>query len=123
MSGIDLHEVVALKEKSQFAQATDDTSGTSLFSSNIPEAEVYIPLGLILSDTSGSANSVDLSKSGEASETFHGTFNLAGNETRTVGAGSVETLVPRLEGGSNLDITANSDGVEATLVYVPNTEV
>lgn len=123
MTGFTPSEWIELMEKARFARVTDDTSGSDLLSSNVPEDQVLIPLAFIISDTAGAANSVDFTKSGEASGTIHGTFNLASNETVTISAEELSTIIPRLEGGANLQITAGSDGVDVTMVYVHNTEV
>lgn len=123
MTGFSVEEWVSLVEKSKHAQATDDTSGTSLLSSNVPEDRILIPIGFIISDTSGADNTVDFSRSGENTDTIHSNFNVGANETVVVGIDELATITPRIEGGSNIDITASSDGIEVTMLYVFNVEV
>lgn len=125
MTDISPAEWVGILERARYAQASDDTSGTNLLSSDVPEERVLIPIAFIISDTSGAANTVDLQKVEEDDTTtaIHTNFNLGSNETVTLEPTEFATIIPRLEGDTNLQFTAGSDGVEITMVYVYSTEV
>lgn len=124
MTNFSLSELIAVLEKTKIARNTDAGGGTSLLASNVPEDRILIPLTLIISDTSGGANSVDFSRSGENTDTLHGTFNLDPNETVVLTATELAIPLLRIEGGSNIDITsANAGGVDVTLIYILNEEV
>lgn len=122
MTAFTVEEWVSLMEKAKVANATDDTSGTDVIGT-VPEDRIAIPLVFVISDTSGAANTVDIAFSGEATGTIHANFNLGASETRVLSAEELATIVPNIQGGADINITAGSDGVEVTLVYVENIEV
>lgn len=122
MTGFDLEEWINFLEVAEFDRAQDGTGGTEILDNDVPEGEVYIPIAFVISDTSGSLNTADFQKVEEDNTTtdYHNNFNVGGNETVVVTIEDIGPLVPRLEGGTNLQVTAGSGDIEVTMVYVPN---
>lgn len=119
---MDLSEFITLMERSDFDHTTDDATGSNILSSNVEEERVLIPIGMVISETSGAANTVDVDKveeDGTTTPILPG-FNLGANETRVLSMMGDGAILPRLEGGTNISVTAGTDGVEATLVWVHN---
>lgn len=125
MTSFEPSEWASILEHGKFANESDDTSGTELLSSDVPEERVLIPLAFLISDTSGAANTADFQKVEEDDTTtaLHTNFNLGANETVILEPAEFATVIPRLEGDSNIQFTAGSDGVEVTMLYVYSTEV
>jgi hypothetical protein len=111
-----------LADVSRFDNVTDDTTGSNILSSDVPEDRVYYPFVMVLSDTAGAANTVQLDKVEEddTATTIYSNFNLSANETRFITAETLGLVLPRLEGDTNLKLTAGVDGVEGTVFYFPN---
>lgn len=122
MTGLTPSQWVSLMENAKVAQVVDDTSGSNLFSSDTAESRMQIPITVVISETNGSANTADIKKVEEDDTTtdLYTNFNLGSNETRVLDMKEVAPIIPRLEGGTNLQVTAGSDGVELTMVYVNN---
>lgn len=121
MSGISSASWEQLIDTTKFERVVDDGSGSDVFDSDIPEDRVYYPYVVIISDTSGSANTATIDKVGEDgdTETIH-SFNVPEDETLVYESSDLGVILPRLEGGTNLSVTADSDGIELTVFYFPN---
>lgn len=117
-----LQETISLVERAEYDQASADATATQILSSDVQEERVLIPLALIVSDTSGAANDFTLNKVDESgnSQQIHGTFNLAASETRVINLMDDGPVLPKLEGGTNIEINPSADGVDATLTWVHN---
>lgn len=111
-----------LATSSDFDHVTATTNGDNLFSNDVPEARIRYPFLLILSDTSGAANTVDFDKVEEDDTTtaIHPNFNLGADETVTLTAAELGLILPRFEGGTNLQFTAGANNVEVTALFVDN---
>lgn len=126
MTGFNVTEWVEILEKAQFAHVTlTDTSATNLLSSDVSEDRVLIPLSFVFSDQTGSANTIDIRKVEEddTKTDIHPNFNLGASETVIVTMDEFAPLVPRLEGGCNLELQAEASNIEATMVFVNNVEL
>jgi len=125
MTSLSVPEWKAIRERVQFAQATEDTSGSNILSSDVNEDRVNFPLALIISDTSSSANTVDIQKVEEDDTTtdIAPNFNLASDETRVFTLDEIGFLLPRIEGGANLKFTAGSANVEVTMLFINNIDL
>lgn len=125
IANLSLEEWIELMDISQFDTASDDATGQNFFGSDIPEAKVRYPWALIVSNTVAGTNTFDLSKIEEDdTETLIlNDVNLAQDETLILGLPDIGPVIPRLEGGTNLEIQAASDGVEATVFYFDGPEV
>lgn len=115
-----LREITKLGDYIDYAHVTDDGTGSNLFDSDVDADKTYYPLAMILSDTSGASNSASISevKNDDTTQTITGTFNVGADETRMVGVGSEMLVLPPVDGGENLEFQANSDGIEATVIYL-----
>ncbi len=124
MSGISSMMDLNTLERVQFDNAVVGTTGSNILDSDVPEEKMLIPLGLIISDTSGAANTATINKVEEDGTTsaIHGNFNLSADETRVVSVFDNGVILPRLEGGTNLEVVAGSDNVDVTLIWVHNVE-
>ncbi len=111
-----------LIDYTRFSRVTATTGGDELLDGSVPEDRVYYPFVMILSDTSGASNSVDIGKVEEDGSTTSvmQNFNLDANETRILEASSIGVIFTRIEGGSNVEFTSVSDSVEVTMFYFPN---
>lgn len=111
-----------LIDYTRFGRVTATTGGNKLLDNPVPEDRVYYPFVMVLSDTSGAANSIDIGKVEEDGSTTSviQNFNLDANETRVLEASSIGVIFPRVEGGANVEFTAGSDSVEVTMFYFPN---
>jgi len=109
-------------DRVDFAQATSSGSAVNMFISDVQEARVYYPIYLVQSDTSGSANTVTVSKIDENdfTEPILPNVNLAGNGTLVLDPDGDVPPVPPREGGTNIEINSGSPSVEATLYYYPS---
>lgn len=120
--GLGVSEYISLMERSEYDHVTAGTGGSNVLSSDVPEGRILIPLGVILSETSGSSNTVDLSRveDDDTTTVIAPNINLGANETVFLNVMDDGLILPKLEGGSNLEATAGSSSVEVTLVYVHN---
>lgn len=118
-------EWLELMDISQFDIAQDDATGTNFFASDVPEEKVRYPWALIISEQNGAANTFDLSKIEEdnTETVIIPNFNLAANESIMLSVEDLGPVLPRLEGGTNLEIQAGLDGVDATVFYFDGPEV
>lgn len=125
MTGLTVDEWVRLLEKTRFENVTATTGGDNVFSSDVPEDRIAIPLAIWLTDTSGAANTVDIQKVEEDDTTtdLHMNFNLGPNESVVISMEELGAILPRFEGDTNLELTAGANNVEATLIYVYNVEI
>lgn len=125
MTALDINELVSFLEKTKFATVTATTGGNNVLSSDVSEDRVLIPVALILSETSGGANTADITKVEEDDTTtdIHPNFNLGPNESVVLTIEDKGAVLPRLEGGTNLQITAGTNNIEVTLIFVENVEV
>lgn len=117
-----LSELISIAERSNFDHQTVSSSGDEILGSDVPEERVLIPLALILSEQGGAATQVDINKVEEDSTTtsIHPGFNLASNETRVINLMDDGPVLPKLEGGTNIQGSSDGNDVEATLVWVHN---
>lgn len=122
MTGSSSSDWEYLIDYTRFDRVTATTGGDNILSSDVPEDRVYYPFVLILSDTSGGANTVDIGKVEEddSVSSVITSFNLGSNETRVLKASEIGVIFPRLEGDTNIQFTAGSNSVEATIFYFPN---
>lgn len=125
MNGLTLSELISLLEKVKFDHVTATTGGDDILSGDVPEERIYLPVGIVLSDTSGSSNTVSIDKVEEddTTTTLIPNFNLAGNESVIHLLSDIVFVIPRLEGDTNLQFTAGANNVEATLLYLENIEI
>lgn len=125
MTGFSLIDWIQLLEKVKFAYIDEDGTGTNILSSDVNEDKMNIPLVFIISDKTGSTNHIAISKVEEdnTTTTIHDQLNLGGNETVVYTVQQLVALVPRIEGGANLEFNADTGNVDVTMVYVNNEEV
>lgn len=117
-----LSSVEELFAASKSSHVTSTTAGNEVLSSDVPEARVYYPWMIVLSDTSAAANTVTVQKveEGGATTDILPNFNLAANESRVLDGSELGLAFEPLEGGTNMEFTAGANNVEATVFYLQN---
>lgn len=125
MFQLTLDEWVDLVDRSKFATVTSGTAGNNIFSSDIPEEKTRYVWALILSNTAGTASTLDIKKVEEDDTTtdIAPNFNLAATETVTLSMEDMGMVLPALAGGTNLEFTASQASVEVTAFYTDHPEV
>lgn len=114
-----LRELTKLGDYIDYANVTDDAFGSNLFDSDVDPDKTYYIIALIISDTSGAANSATINEvqNDNSKKTIHANFNLGADETRVIGEESDVMALPPVDGGENIEVLASSDGVEVTALY------
>lgn len=121
-SQLTLSEWRDILDRTRFATVSDDSTGTNVFGSDIPEDRVRYVWGMILSETSGASNTLTINKVEEddTTTTMINSLNLGASESIFLSLQDVGVLLPSLEGDTNVEFNANSDGVNATVFYFDN---
>lgn len=118
----DLQDLVEIASVMKFEETQVAGAATNVFNSDVPESEMRYVFGAYLSETSGGANTLTISKVEEDDTTtpIVNAYNLGANESEFLSAGDVSLILPALEGGTNLELNSGSDGVNVTLLWYPD---
>lgn len=116
----DLSTWLRFMELVKFDNVQASTGGDNLFSSDVNEERIEYPLVLILNETSGGANTVDIAsvEEDDTTTTIVNNINLKANETLIFGVNDVGVVVPRIAGGENLEFTVGANNVDVAMYFI-----
>lgn len=117
---LDAKNFYDLQDDTKRVEISDDTSGTNLFSSDVPEGEERYVVALLVAETGSVANSytIDRVDESDANHAIINSRNLASDANEILSVDDLGVCPLVVPGGENIEITAGSDGVNVTAIYV-----